>query len=71
MKYCRTALVLFLLGSASITAESQIAPICDVTCTPDPSGSTYGGAVAARLPADHGKSRWFWEARATIMSSQS
>jgi hypothetical protein len=48
MKYCRTALVLFLLGSASITAESQIAPICDVTCTPDPNGSTYGGAVAAR-----------------------
>jgi YD repeat-containing protein len=48
MKYPRLALLLAIVGSASVTLMAQIAPICDVTCTPDPSGSTYGGAVAAR-----------------------
>jgi RHS repeat-associated protein len=48
MKFARAALVLYLLGCASITVVAQIRPICDVTCAPDPSGSTYGGAVAAR-----------------------
>jgi RHS repeat-associated protein len=48
MKYSRAALVLFLLGCAPIAAVAQIASICDVTCAPDPNGSTYGGTVAAR-----------------------
>jgi RHS repeat-associated protein len=47
MKYSWALCVLFLLECV-ITAKAQIRPICDVTCTPDPSGSTYGGAVAAR-----------------------
>ena len=48
MKYARLVLLLAIFGLASVKLMAQIAPICDVTCTPDPSGPTYGGAVAAR-----------------------
>jgi RHS repeat-associated protein len=47
MKYVRLVLLLGIIGSVSANAMAQ-APICDVTCTPDPTGTTYPGAVAAR-----------------------
>jgi len=41
------ALVLFAILFLTPNAHAQ-APICDVTCAPDPGGSTYAGVVAAR-----------------------
>lgn len=41
------SLILFAFVFLTPNAHAQ-APICDVTCAPDPGGSTYAGAVAAR-----------------------
>ncbi len=42
------ACVCALLGFAPTALNAQTAPICDVTCTPDPTSSSYAGAAAAR-----------------------
>ena len=47
MKKTKFTLLLVIIGLTSVSMMAQ-APICDVTCTPDPGGSTYAGAVAAR-----------------------
>jgi len=41
------AISIICLSLASI-ASAQIAPICDVTCGPDPGSSTYTGTFKAR-----------------------
>jgi hypothetical protein len=50
--------VCLVLLLSSLPANSQIEPICDVTCSPDPGSSTYAATVAARpgLPNARGLS---------------
>src|SRR6266850_8205841 len=43
--------IVLCLSSASI-ASAQHAPLCDVTCGPDPTSPTYGGTFGAR-PLSH------------------
>src|ERR1041385_5435950 len=47
MRSAKLALLTLMIGLPTVAAMSQ-APICDVTCSPDPGSSSYAGAVAAR-----------------------
>src|SRR5947209_603049 len=42
------SLFLYALLLVATIASAQRAPLCDVTCNPDPGSSTYGGTVASR-----------------------
>jgi RHS repeat-associated protein len=47
MKRAKLTALLLFLALAAVHTLAQ-APICDVTCSPDPNSPTYGGTVAAR-----------------------
>lgn len=47
MNCARFALLSLLITCSTVSLVAQ-APICDVTCSPDPTSASYAGAVAAR-----------------------
>lgn len=48
MKAILTVIFGFCALLFSAHAVAQVAPLCDTTCAPNPTSSTYGGALAAR-----------------------
>jgi hypothetical protein len=49
MKVAQIAVLLAMLLLACITAQAQVAPSCDVTCSPNPNDPGYGGLLASRV----------------------
>src|SRR5438270_11231080 len=55
MKVARIAVLLATFLFVFITTQAQVAPNCDVTCSPNPNDPGYGGLLAPRVMKQNGR----------------